>query len=124
MDGKLIALAALLLVSGGCRQAPKQAAEKSAAAVQEPSGSRAGTRAAARPSQLLQGRILALRSNLRFVIIDFPNGQMPQLEQKLFAYRLDQRVAELRISGPYRGTTVAADIIAGEPGEGDLVRDR
>ena len=49
---------------------------------------------------------------------------MPQLDQVLHVYRLDQKVAEVKISGPYLGTTVAADVIAGEASEGDLVRDR
>jgi hypothetical protein len=49
---------------------------------------------------------------------------MPQLDQQLNVYRLDQKVAELKVSGPYLGSTVAADITAGEVLEGDLVRAR
>jgi hypothetical protein len=49
---------------------------------------------------------------------------MPQLDQQLNVYRLDQKVAELKISGPYLGTTVAADVTAGEAMLGDLVRDK
>jgi hypothetical protein len=79
---------------------------------------------AMRPVQLLNGRIVGTRPALRFVIIDFQNSRLPQLDQVLHVYRLDQKVAEVKISGPYMGSTVAADVIAGEAGDGDLVRDR
>jgi hypothetical protein len=79
---------------------------------------------AVRPVNLVNGRIVGSRDALRFVIIDFQNSRMPQLDQVLHVYRLDQKVAEVKISGPYLGTTVAADVIAGEAAEGDLVRDR
>ena len=78
----------------------------------------------ARPVNVVTGRIVGVRDPLRFVIIDFTNSRMPQLDQQLNVYRLDQKVAELKVSGPYLGTTVAADITAGEVLEGDLVRAR
>jgi hypothetical protein len=58
------------------------------------------------------------------VVIDFGTTKMPKLEQMLWVYRLDQKVAELKVSGPYLGTTVAADITAGDAREGDLVREQ
>jgi len=79
---------------------------------------------AARPVNIVTGRIVGVRDPLRFVIIDFTNSRMPQLDQQLNVYRLDQKVAELKVSGPYLGSTVAADITAGEVLEGDLVRAR
>jgi hypothetical protein len=79
---------------------------------------------AVRAVNAVAGRIIAVRAPLRFVIIDFAGGRMPQLDQRLQVYRLDQKVAEVKISGPYLGTTVAADITAGDAFEGDLVRDR
>ena len=79
---------------------------------------------AVRPVEAIRGRIIAVREPLRFVVIDFGATKMPKLEQMLFVYRLDQKVAELKVSGPYLGTTVAADITAGEVREGDLVREQ
>lgn len=78
----------------------------------------------ARPANLISGRVAGVRDNLRFVIVDFANSRMPQLDQRLHVYRLDQKVAELKVSGPYLGTTVAADITAGDAQVNDLVRDR
>ena len=79
---------------------------------------------AVRAVNVVAGRVIAVRAPLRFVIIDFAGGRMPQLDQRLYIYRLDQKVAEVKVSGPYLGTTVAADITAGDALEGDLVRDR
>lgn len=72
----------------------------------------------------MNGRVIAVKEPLRFVIVDFLNSRMPKLDQQLSVYRLDQKVAEIKVSGPYLGTTVAADVTAGEALEGDLVRDR
>ena len=79
---------------------------------------------AVRPADILAGRVIAVKEPLRFVIVDFLNSRMPKLDQQLSVYRLDQKVAEIKVSGPYLGTTVAADVTAGQALEGDLVRDR
>ena len=71
----------------------------------------------------MSGRVVGVRDALRFVIVDFANGRMPQLDQRLNVYRQEQKVAEVKISGPYRGTTVAADITVGDAMLGDLVRE-
>jgi hypothetical protein len=71
----------------------------------------------------MRGKVVALDSRLQFVVIDFSGTRLPPLEQKMNVYRLDQKVAEVRISGPYRNTTVAADITAGEVKYGDLVKN-
>ena len=78
---------------------------------------------AIRPANVVSGRIVGVRDALRFVVVDFANGRMPQLDQRLNVYRLDQKVAEVKISGPYRGTTVAADLTVGEAMVGDQVRE-
>src|SRR5688572_14964912 len=68
-----------------------------------------GERPTVRPVNPVSGRVIAVRDALRFVVMDFSAGKMPKLEQRLSVYRLDQKVAELKVSGPYLGTTVAAD---------------
>ena len=78
---------------------------------------------AIRAANVVSGRVVGVRDALRFVIVDFANGRMPQLDQRLNVYRQDQKVAEVKISGPYRGTTVAADITVGDAMLGDLVRE-
>ena len=76
-----------------------------------------------RPTDALSGRVVTVNPSLRFVIVEFYHQRLPQLDQRLSVYRLDQKVAEIKISGPYRGSTVAADVTAGEAKFGDLVRE-
>ena len=78
---------------------------------------------AIRPANVVSGRVVGVRDALRFVVVDFAYGRMPQLDQRLNVYRMDQKVAEVKISGPYRGTTVAADITLGDAMVGDQVRE-
>jgi hypothetical protein len=114
------------LILTGCKSSSKQrnaepGTQRTVSATTFPGP---GERPSARPVQAVTGRIIAVREALRFVVVDFGAGKMPKLEQKLWAYRLDQKVAELKVSGPYLGTTVAADVVAGEAREGDLVREQ
>jgi len=116
---------ALLLSASACK-----GPEKSPATSGKPNRTVTATtnqppnKPAVRPVNVVIGRVVGVRDPLRFVIVDFTNSRMPQLDQQLNVYRLDQKVAELKVSGPYLGSTVAADITAGEVLEGDLVRAR
>jgi hypothetical protein len=130
-----ILIAALLLSTSACKSASGGATPSTGAVNANrwtartdrtmSASSDAGTNAPAiRPANVISGRIVGVQERLRFVIVDFTNSRLPMLDQQLSVYRLDQKVAELKISGPYLGTTVAADVIAGHALEGDLVRDR
>jgi hypothetical protein len=70
----------------------------------------------------LTARIASVNEKLRFVVVDFTNSRQPQLDERLSVYRVGEKVAEIKISGPYRNTTVAADIMAGEVKYGDEVK--
>jgi hypothetical protein len=117
----VISLAGLLMV--GCRSSkePRAAVGKRGSVVK---AEVVQPKPSVRPVAAVRGRVSSVRDDLRFVIVDFTGGKLPVLDQMLTVYRLDQKVAELRVSGPYRGTTVAADITAGDARPGDLVRDR
>ena len=119
---KIVIAAVLLSLCIGCKSTKKESgpepvSNRRATATTKPGP---GERSTVRPIVAVSGRIIAVREALRFVVIDFGSTKMPKLDQRLFAYRLDQKVAELKVSGPYLGTTVAADIMAGEVKEGDL----
>lgn len=81
------------------------------------------TEPAVRPVNALSATVREVNTRLRFVILDYGPGKVPQLDQKLGVYRGTDKVGEIKISGPYRGTTVAADITAGEAKFGDQVRE-
>ena len=124
----------VVIASAGCKSGKdnsgtsSRAQPKSAPGTVTPASNNATNQAnnkpAVRPVNVVNGRVVGVRDALRFVIIDFAGNRMPQLDQRLSVYRLDQKVAEIKISGPYLGTTVAADVTAGEVMLGDFVRDR
>lgn len=70
----------------------------------------------------LNARIVSSKADLKFVLIDFTNSRRPALDEHLSVYRLGQKVAEVKVSGPYLNTTVAADVLAGEAKYGDEVK--
>jgi hypothetical protein len=70
----------------------------------------------------MTGRIASVNEKLRYVVIDFSSSRRPVLEERLEVYRVGEKVAELKVSGPYRNMTVAADIVAGEVKYGDEVK--
>jgi hypothetical protein len=118
----IICLAGALWV-GGCRSAKNpEPAEGSSRRVIRSEAIQPKT--SVRPVNVARGRVVSVREDLRFLIADFAGSKLPQLDQELAVYRFDQKVAEIKVSGPFRGTTVAADITAGDPKPGDLVRER
>ena len=89
------------------------------------------TNAPARDSKLiitlgdgLVGKVSSVNSNLRFVVLTFPVGKMPQLNQRLEVYRRGLKVAEVNVTGPQRDDSIVADIVTGDALAGDEVRDR
>jgi hypothetical protein len=123
----IVLIGMLVVLCGGCKSAKKNepsSEQASARRVTTQTWPGPNEKGAVRPVEAVRGRIIAVREPLRFVVIDFGTTKMPKLEQMLWVYRLDQKVAELKVSGPYLGTTVAADITAGEAREGDLVREQ
>jgi hypothetical protein len=59
------------------------------------------------------GRVEQVNLGQRFVVIDYTLGGMPALQSLVNVYRNDQKVGELRLSGPERNGFVAADIVDG-----------
>lgn len=59
------------------------------------------------------GRVHSVNIGERFVVIDYTLGGMPPLQSVLNVYRSNQKVGEIRLSGPERNGFVAGDIIDG-----------
>jgi len=76
------------------------------------------------PEHSLTGRVLTYNVAGRFVVLDFPVGKLPALEQKLFVYRQGLKVGEVKVTGPERDTNTVADLVSGEAQKGDEVRDQ
>jgi hypothetical protein len=77
---------------------------------------------AARLDPRVHGRIASVNPILRFVVMEFPVWRLPAPEQRLNVYRGEQKVGEVKVTGPTIDTTVAGDLVAGEAQPGDEVR--
>jgi hypothetical protein len=116
-------LAAGLLLLFGCARGKPPAAHAvlAPAAAGQPAS---GQKLIVTPDQGLDGRIAWVNSNLQFVVITFPIGQMPAVDQRLNIYRHGLKVGEVRITGPQNDDSIVGDILAGEAAPGDSIRDR
>lgn len=76
------------------------------------------------PENLMVGTVATYNSAGRFVVLDFPIGKMPALNQTMFVYRQGLKVGEVKITGPERDHNTVADLVSGEAAKGDEVRDK
>ena len=77
------------------------------------------------PDNSLTARVVSYNASGRFVVLSFPVGQMPKLEQSLFLYRDGMKVGEVKIdSSQQRDNLIVADLVTGEAQVGDEVRDQ
>jgi len=76
------------------------------------------------PDNSLTARVASYNATGRFVVLSFPIGQMPKLDQTLFLYRDGLKVAEVKVTGPQRDNNIVADLISGDAQVGDEVRDQ
>ena len=76
------------------------------------------------PDNGLSGRVTSFNPNLRFVVLTFPVGQMPAIDQRLSVYRGGLKVGEVKVTGPQQDDNIVADIVAGDSAKGDEVRDK
>jgi hypothetical protein len=76
------------------------------------------------PDYMLVGKVVAYHEAGRFVVLDFPLGQLPAADRRMFIYRSGLKVGEVRINSWQRGPYVVGDLVAGEAREGDEVRSK
>jgi len=76
------------------------------------------------PEYGLNGTVVLANTSLRFVILNFPVGQLPVAEQRMNVYRGGLKVGEVKVNAQTLDENVVADIVAGEAAVGDSVRDR
>jgi Ni/Co efflux regulator RcnB len=69
------------------------------------------------------GTVASVNRALRFVVLDFSIHSLPPVDQRLNLYREGRKVGEVKVTGPARDTTIAADILTGEATIGDEARE-
>ncbi len=119
---KIFRLGALLLatlLANGCALFHHQAP-----ATTSPPSAEATAPAIVTPDYSLTARVVTYNPAGRFVVLGFPVGQMPRLDQGLFLYRNGIKVGEIKVTGPQRDNNIVADLVNGEAQTGDEVRDQ
>ena len=76
------------------------------------------------PDNAIVGRVKSVNPTARFVILSFPLGRLPAVDQQFGVYRQGQKVGEIKITSQQLNDLIVADIIDGEAAEGDEVRNR
>ena len=126
-----ICVAALLGISlcSGCLHKKPMMAKKPAATAAAPVSTATNAPASdhdliVTPATGLSGKVALVNVDARFVVLNFPVGQMPVVGQRLHVYRNGLKVGELSVTGPQKDDNTVADITAGDAAKGDEVRDR
>ena len=72
----------------------------------------------------LAAKVATYNATGRFVVLSFPVGRMPKMDQTFFLYRAGLKIGEVKITGPQRDNNIAADLVTGEAQTGDEARDQ
>lgn len=76
------------------------------------------------PDDMISGKVAYYDSTGRFVVLSFPVGMMPKMQQTLFLYRGGLKVGVVLVTGPQTDDNIVADLVQGEAQSGDEARDR
>jgi hypothetical protein len=76
------------------------------------------------PDNSLTAKVALYNADGRYLVLSFPVGQMPKMDQTLFLYREGLKVGEVKITGPQNENNIVADLVTGDAQSGDEVRDQ
>jgi predicted small secreted protein len=76
------------------------------------------------PDNSLAATVLMFNPVGRFVVLNFPTGNLPKRDQVLFVYHGGLKAGEVKITGPEHDFNVVADLTTGAAQSGDEVRDQ
>ena len=74
------------------------------------------------PENPLVGKVTTVNQTAGFVVLSFPVGHMPPIDQRLSVYRKGLKVGEVKITGPKLDENVVADVVAGDAEASDEVK--
>jgi hypothetical protein len=115
----LVTLLSVILLASGCGLFHQQAQP-----AKTPPATGETTPSIVTPDNSLTAQVVSYNPAGRFVVLGFPVGQMPKLEQTLFLYRNGMKVGQVSVTGPQRDNNIVADLVTGEAQVGDEVRDK
>ena len=114
------------MMLAGCAQILPQANNKSTTPASTPTAKPAPAAAPKiiiTPDVSLAAKVISVNAVGRFVVLNFPGGQLPKLQQTFFLYRAGLKTAEVIITGPQTDNNIIADLVSGEAQVGDIVRE-
>jgi len=76
------------------------------------------------PEEGLVGKVAKAIDPERFVVLTFPIGHLPKIDQTMNVYRHGLKVGEVKVTGPQQDESIVADITTGVAADGDEVRER
>jgi hypothetical protein len=116
--------AATLMLTGCARHQGGSASFSELPAPGHVSVSLANDKVTMTPDTILVGKVAKVNVDGRFVVVTFPIGHLPGLQQQLSVYRRGVKVGDVRVTGPQLDDNVVADIAAGDAQVGDEVRSQ
>ena len=110
-----------VLLTGGCARGKKQAVQKPASTftVKTMDGD---TNVVVTPVSAPVGRVASVNAQARFVVLNFPVGQLPANDSRLAVFHNGSKTGEIKVTGPAQENFTVGDITAGTVVEGDEVR--
>ncbi len=69
-------------------------------------------------------KVVSVNAVGRFVVLSFPNGDLPKVQHPMFLYRAGLKVAAIKITGPQQGNNIVADLVSGEAKTGDTASEQ
>jgi len=69
-----------------------------------------------------KGRVVSVNVPARFAVLNFPVGDLPAKDRRVYVYRQGLKVGELKVTGPTDNDNTVADIVTGEAQVGDEIR--
>ena len=128
---KISTLGALLLVAvlaNGCvlfhRHRTPAASPAQPSAYLAPATPSAALNPIVTPDNSLTAKVATYNATGRFVVLSFPVGQMPNMDQTLFLYRNGLKEGEVKITGPQHDNDIVADLVTGTAQADDEVREQ
>lgn len=74
------------------------------------------------PDTRVTGKVVRVNPSGQFVVLNFPIGRLPSLQQRMDLYRNGMKVGEVLVTGPHLDDDIVADIVAGAAERGDEAR--
>ncbi len=114
------------LVASGCarHKADVQTAGSAppGAFAQDVTGAKPDQKLIVTPETTPVGKVVRINPAARFVVLSFPVGRLPTMDQRMSVYHQGLKAGEVKVTGPQMDDNVVADLLAGDAQVGDEVR--